>query len=58
VKPGRDLLFSPPAVAPTRDDLGVVLVSGTRDDSAERREGAHAWGQHWKAPPTRRGQPT
>jgi len=48
VKPGRDLLLSLPAVAPTRGDLGVVLVSGTRDDSAERREGARAWGERWE----------
>jgi hypothetical protein len=48
VTPGRELLFSLPAVAPMRRDLGVVLVSGTRDDSETRREGAREWGARWE----------
>ncbi len=48
VTPGGDLLLSRPIAAPARDDLGVVLVSGTRDDSAERRAGAKAWGERWE----------
>lgn len=51
VTPGRELLFSLPAVTPRRRDLGVVLVSGTRDDSLARREGAAAWGARWEGAP-------
>jgi predicted alpha/beta superfamily hydrolase len=47
VAPGREMLLTAPAVAPARHDLGVALVSGTRDDSATRREGAKAWGERW-----------
>lgn len=32
----------------TRTDLDVVLVSGTRNDSAARRDGAREWHQHWE----------
>ena len=48
VDPGREMLFGPPAIAPTRDDLGVALVSGTRDGSAVRRDGAREWGERWE----------
>ena len=48
VTPGREILFSAPAVTPMRHDLGIALVSGTRDDSATRREGAKAWGERWE----------
>ena len=48
VVPGREMLLSLPAVAPTRDDLGVALVSGTRDGSTTRRDGARAWGERWE----------
>ena len=48
VAPGREILLSAPAVTPARHDLGVVLVSGTRDESATRREGARAWRERWE----------
>lgn len=48
VDPGRELLFVPPAAPPSRDDLGVALVSGTRDGSPGRREGARSWGARWE----------
>jgi hypothetical protein len=48
VAPGREMLFSPPLAAPTRDDLGVALVSGTRDDSPSRRDSAREWGERWE----------
>jgi predicted alpha/beta superfamily hydrolase len=48
VSPGREMLFAPPLVAPTRRDLGVALVSGTRDGSATRRDGAREWGARWE----------
>lgn len=51
VAPGREMLLSPPAVAPTRRDLGVALVSGTRDDSTRRRDGAREWGERWEQAP-------
>lgn len=46
--PGKQMLFERPAIAATRADLGVVLVSGTRDDSAARREGAREWQERWE----------
>ena len=48
VTPGRELLFRLPPVPPARHDLGVALVSGTRDGSATRRDGARAWGERWE----------
>jgi hypothetical protein len=48
VAPGRHLLISQPAIPPTRDDLAVALVSGTRDDSKTRREGAREWSDRWE----------
>jgi predicted alpha/beta superfamily hydrolase len=51
VSPGRELLFRLPATTPTRDDLGVALVSGTHDDSAARRAGALEWGERWEGAP-------
>lgn len=46
--PGKQMLFDQPAIAATRTDLGVVLVSGTRDDSAARRDGAREWQDRWE----------
>jgi len=46
--PGRETLFTAPETKPQRTDLGVVLVSGTRERSPERRQGALAWGERWE----------
>ena len=46
--PGRETLFTVPEARPQRADLGVVLVSGTRERSPERRAGALAWGERWE----------
>lgn len=48
VAPGKQMLLDQPAVTPTRTDLGLVLVSGTRDDSASRRDGAREWKERWE----------
>lgn len=48
VVPGREILLGPPAVAPTRDDLRVALVTGTRDGSETRRDGARTWRERWE----------
>lgn len=48
VTPGREQLFIPPATPPTRSDLGVALVSGTRESSETRRTGALDWGRRWE----------
>lgn len=48
VVPGKELLLAPPLAPPSRHDLGVVLVSGTRDDSQVRRDGAHEWQARWE----------
>lgn len=44
--PGRDVVFSPPAVA-SRDDLGLVVTSGSRDHPA-LRQAALEWKDAWK----------
>ena len=44
--PGRDRFFSPAAPA-TRNDLGLVVTSGSRD-FPELRESAIAWFQEWQ----------
>jgi predicted alpha/beta superfamily hydrolase len=46
--PGRETLLTAPAAQGQRTDLGVVLVSGSRERSPERRQGALAWGQRWE----------
>ena len=45
-EPGRDRFFAPAASA-TRDDLGLVVTSGSRD-LPELREAALAWFQEWQ----------
>ena len=45
-EPGRDLFFSPAATA-ARDDLGLVVTSGSRD-FPELRESALEWFQAWE----------
>ena len=45
-EPGRDRFFSPAATA-TRDDLGLVVTSGSRD-FPELRESALEWFQEWQ----------
>jgi predicted alpha/beta superfamily hydrolase len=48
VTPGKEMLLDQPAVAPVRQDLGIALVSGTRDGSDTRRAGAKEWGGRWE----------
>ncbi|HEY6814407.1 MAG TPA: alpha/beta hydrolase-fold protein [Croceibacterium sp.] len=46
--PGRETLFTVPEARPQRSDLGVALVTGSRERSLERRQGALAWGERWE----------
>lgn len=48
VSPGGELLFAAPAVAPTRDDLAIALVGGTRDGNPRRLAAMRAWGERWE----------
>lgn len=45
-EPGRDRFFSPAALA-TRNDLGLIVTSGSRD-YPELRESALEWFQEWQ----------